>query len=643
MDVKSAFLYRKIEKEVYVFQPPGYEDPDFSAKVYKVEKALYELHQAPRAWYETLLTYSIDNGFHKGQINKTLLIKGHKDDILLVQVYVDDIILVNQERIKSMIRSWMYLTASKPDITFAVYACARFQVTPKTLHLHAMKRILRYLKGQPKLGLWYHRDSPFDLESIIGGCQFLGKRLISWHCKKQTILANSTSKAEYVAAASCCGHVLWIPNQMLGYGFNLIYTKINIDNKNDAEGTVCLSNNAIFKGLARMGKHKPRRKQRKVTEVPHTEPQVKERVPTPSYDPLPSGEDRLQLNELMDICTKLSDMVLSLEQTSTNQAAEIKKLKKRVKKLKEKKKKRAHGLKRRRIAEIDANEDLFLIDETAQYQGGIKDQDLFGVYDLDGDEVFVDVTTSKNVEQDATVAESVEGIVVATTLQISKDELTLDQTLMEIKAAKPKAKGDKDKGKGIMVESEKPLKMKDQIALDEEVARKPEAKMKAKMDEEERIAREKNEENKVVIKEWDKLDEQEQAKVADDDTAELKICLEIVPEDDDDVAIKATLLSSKSPTIVDYKIYIEGKKSYFKIIRADGNSQNYLTFRTMFKNFNREDLEVLRSIVKKRFKKTKPIDNMDNILFQTIKTMFEHHVEDIIWKYQQGAVKVNNW
>nr|GEU61432.1 hypothetical protein [Tanacetum cinerariifolium] len=139
-----------------------------------------------------------------------------------------------------------------------------------------------------------------------------------------------------------------------------------------------------------------------------------------------------------------------------------------------------------------------------------------------------------------------------------------------------------------------------------------------------------------------KLDEQVQAKVADDDTAELKRCLEIVTEDDD-VTIEATPLSFKSPTVVDYKIYREGKKSYFKIIRADGNSQNYLTFRKMFKNFNREDLEVLRSIDKERFKKAKPVDDMDNLLFQILKTMFERHFKDIIWKYQQGVVKVYNW
>ncbi|GKE43946.1 putative ribonuclease H-like domain-containing protein, partial [Tanacetum coccineum] len=92
MDVKSAFLYDTIEEEVYVCQPPGFVDPEFPEKVYKVEKTLYGLHQAPRAWYETLSTYLMDNGFHKGQIDKILFIKRLKGDILLVQVYVDEII-----------------------------------------------------------------------------------------------------------------------------------------------------------------------------------------------------------------------------------------------------------------------------------------------------------------------------------------------------------------------------------------------------------------------------------------------------------------------------------------------------------------------------------------------------------------------
>ncbi|GKA70592.1 putative ribonuclease H-like domain-containing protein [Tanacetum coccineum] len=92
MDVKSAFLYGKIEEEVYVCQPPGFEDPDFPDRVYKVEKALYGLHQALRAWYETLSTYLLDNRFQRGKIDKTLFIRRDKGDILLVQVYVDDII-----------------------------------------------------------------------------------------------------------------------------------------------------------------------------------------------------------------------------------------------------------------------------------------------------------------------------------------------------------------------------------------------------------------------------------------------------------------------------------------------------------------------------------------------------------------------
>ncbi|GJT87294.1 putative ribonuclease H-like domain-containing protein [Tanacetum coccineum] len=211
MDVKSAFFYGKIEEQVYVCQPLGFEDPDFPDRVYKVKKALYGLHQAHRAWYKTLSTYLLDNGFQRGKIDKTLFIKRYKGDILLVQVYVDDTIFgstkkelciafeklmhekiqissmgelrfflglqvkqkkdglfnngeeVDVHMYRSMIGSLMYLTSSRPDIMFAVCAYARYQVNPKVSHLHAMKRIFRYLKGQPKLGLWYLKDSPFDL------------------------------------------------------------------------------------------------------------------------------------------------------------------------------------------------------------------------------------------------------------------------------------------------------------------------------------------------------------------------------------------------------------------------------------------------------------------------------------------------
>ncbi|GJS59575.1 putative ribonuclease H-like domain-containing protein [Tanacetum coccineum] len=98
MDVKSAFLYGTIKEEVYVCQPPVFEDLEFPNKVYKVEKALYGLHQAAKAWYETLSTYLLENGFRRGNIDKTLFIRKDKGDILLVQVYVDDIIFRSSKK-----------------------------------------------------------------------------------------------------------------------------------------------------------------------------------------------------------------------------------------------------------------------------------------------------------------------------------------------------------------------------------------------------------------------------------------------------------------------------------------------------------------------------------------------------------------
>nr|GEW04676.1 hypothetical protein [Tanacetum cinerariifolium] len=241
----------------------------------------------------------------------------------------------------------------------------------------------------------------------------------------------------------------------------------------DAECTACLPNAAIFEELARMGakttswnefsstmasrKNKSRRKQRKGTEVSQDEPPTKEHIPTPSHDPLSNGEDRLQLNALIEICKKLSDRVLSLEQVKTNQAAEVEKLKKRVKKIKGMKKKRTHKLNRlykgRSITDIDQDEGTTLVDDT---QGRMNDHDMFGVNDLDDDEIVVYVSAGEKEEQSEKLAErevstidavttagevvtiaDVEVSAALTTTTTKDDELTLAQTLIEIKAAKP--------------------------------------------------------------------------------------------------------------------------------------------------------------------------------------------------------------
>ncbi|GJX75652.1 hypothetical protein Tco_0322463 [Tanacetum coccineum] len=232
---------------------------------------------------------------------------------------------------RSMIGSLMYLTSSRPDIMFAVCAYARYQVNPKVSHLHVMKIICSDYAG-----------ASLDRKSTTRGCQFLGCRLISWQCKKQTVVANSTTEAEYVAASSCCGQVLWIQNQLLDYGYALtINTTIHIsyikmfwstamvktingevqfhalvDGKKiiitessvkrdlqlaDEEGVDCLPNSIIFEQLTLMGNPK-----RKDTQVPQ-----------PS-DPIKNVADEAVHKELSDSLVRAATTASSLEAEQDN-------------------------------------------------------------------------------------------------------------------------------------------------------------------------------------------------------------------------------------------------------------------------------------------------------------------------------------
>nr|GEV98438.1 uncharacterized mitochondrial protein AtMg00810-like [Tanacetum cinerariifolium] len=368
----------------------------------------------------------------------------------------------------------------RPDIMFVVCACARYQVTPpKVSHLHDVKRIFRYLKGQPKLGLWYPKDSPFDLvaytdsdyagasldrKSTTGGCQFFRYRLISWQCIKQIVVANSTTEAEYVATLSCCGQItvkIKIVNddvrlQTLLDGKKVVITEASIKHDlklNDAEGTSCLSNAVIFEELARMGYGKPsemltfykaffppqwkffihtilqwfsravtplfgtmmvqavkevgnlptdvqdtsipdapsssqphrktklRRKERKETKVSPTEIHTKDHVPTTSNDRLPSGEYRMQLKELIDLCTNLSNKVLELEneviKMKSSYNAKITELESRVEKLEEENKSLTKELKsfNTRVESLAIKETIMDKEESSKQGRKIADID----------------------------------------------------------------------------------------------------------------------------------------------------------------------------------------------------------------------------------------------------------------------------
>jgi hypothetical protein len=306
MDGKSAFLNGPIKKEVYVKQPPGFKSEGYPNHIYKLHKALYVLKQAPRAWYECLRDFLIENGFSIGKTDSTVFTRKMGKDLFVCQIYVDNIIFgstnksfcdefsklmmdifeismmgvltfflefqikqgkegtfisqmkytrdvlkkfgmdkakpiktpmgtnghldlnlggtsVDQKVYRSMIRSLLYLCASRPDIMLSVCMCARFQATPKYCHLRAVKRIIRYLVLTPNLGLWYPKGSCFELlrysdadyakckvdrKSTSGICQLLGRSLISWSSKKQNSVALSMAEAEYVTVGSCCAQLL---------------------------------------------------------------------------------------------------------------------------------------------------------------------------------------------------------------------------------------------------------------------------------------------------------------------------------------------------------------------------------------------------------------------------------------------------
>nr|GFB70720.1 copia protein [Tanacetum cinerariifolium] len=222
MDVKTAFLYGPLKEEVYVNQPDGFVDPYHPDKVYRLKKVLYGLKLAPRACVGTpMATKHLDADLSGNPIDQT---KYH-----------------------SMVGALMYLTASRPDIMHAICYCARYQAKPTEKHLTAVKRIFRYLKDTIHMGLWYPKDTGFELtafsnldhvgcldsrKSRSGGIQFLGgDKLVSWSSKKQDCTSMSSAEAEYVSLSACCAQVLWMRTQLTDYGFHFDKISMYCDSK----------------------------------------------------------------------------------------------------------------------------------------------------------------------------------------------------------------------------------------------------------------------------------------------------------------------------------------------------------------------------------------------------------------------------
>ncbi|GJX48646.1 retrovirus-related pol polyprotein from transposon TNT 1-94 [Tanacetum coccineum] len=230
MDVKTTFLNDILREEVYVSQPDWFVDQDNPNHVYKLKKALYRLKQAPHAWYDLLSKFVLSRKFSKGTVDPTLFIRRQGKDILLISQSPRGIFINQSKYALESLKKYGIESSDPVDIPMA---------KPTEKHLHAVKRIFKYLRGTVNRGLWYPKDSSIaltayadadhagcqDTRRSTSGCmQLLGDRLVSWSSKRQKSIAISSTEAEYIALSGCCAQVLWMRSQLTDYGlgFNKI-------------------------------------------------------------------------------------------------------------------------------------------------------------------------------------------------------------------------------------------------------------------------------------------------------------------------------------------------------------------------------------------------------------------------------------
>ncbi|GJZ36664.1 putative ribonuclease H-like domain-containing protein [Tanacetum coccineum] len=558
MDVKSAFLYGTIEEEVYVCQPLGFEDPHFSIKVYKLEKALYGLHQAPIAWYETLSTYLIENGFRRGTIDKTLFIKKDKDDILLVQVlwiqnqmldygfnFMNTKIYIDNESIICIVKNPVFHSKTKhieirhhfirdsyekkliQVIKIHTYhnvadlLIKAFDVSSLSGPIHLVANETVYKEWEDRMETVATTTSSLKAEQDSGGAEAqsrfeaatkqsndpplsrvntLGSREdnmklmeLMEHCTTLSELKPKESSGfeeiidflnanqiHYALTVNptiytSCIEQFWATTkvktvngerqlQALVDKKKVIITETSIRSDlklEDAGGTDCFPTATIFEELTRMGAP---------TKPTAEETPDEAHVSTPSYD--------------------LSQSELEEKSKESGKEKEVKNIRDDASK---------QG---RKIADLDADVEVTLVDETQEmnYDNLMFDTGVLEEQEKDFAKKEVsdaDPVTTANVEVTTVNAPTktidepkARGVVVQepSEFKTTSSSLQASQLLQA-----------KDKGKGIMVEPEVPLKKKDQVALNKEMARNLEAQLQAKLIEEERLARQKEEEANIAL------------------------------------------------------------------------------------------------------------------------------------------------
>nr|GEV65945.1 ribonuclease H-like domain-containing protein [Tanacetum cinerariifolium] len=670
IDVKSAFLYGKIKEEVYICQPLWFKDPDFPNRVNKIIDFLnanpikYVLTVNPtfytsciEEFWATAMTKNINGEAHihtkvdgkkviisKAIIKRDLKFKDEGGvDCLSNEVIFEQLPLMGCENLSQKLtfykalfsQQWKFLihiimqflsaktttcnefssTMASAIICLATnqkFNFSKYIFDSMVKHLHSGTKFLMYprfvqgfldkqVDGTSKHNAIY--VIPSHTKKVFSNMKRVGKDFSRRHTlipnydsastrrirkqkprktkRKDTKLPQTSVPTEVVADEA-------VYEEMYDNMERAATTVTSLNAEQDrgiiskTQITATLNKPSFIRTSSGSG---PRRQETMRDVAAQTR---SERVskfsndsPLSRVNTLRSGEDRLQLKELMELCIKMSERVLNLETTKTTKAKE------------------------------NSN------------QGRYNDQEIFDIRVLDDEEIVVEKAV---VVKEVDAAQDQVSVATTTTKYLTVDDITLAKALKALKTSKLKIRGivvrdhEELRKKGKMVEPKMPLKKKAQISLDEELAFKLHAEQ-----EEERIAREKALEANIVVKdraEGSKIRIEESSnrarediqqestkkqKVDDDqEAAELKRCLEIVHDDKDNVTIDATLLSSKSPTIIDYKIHKEGRKA------------------------------------KARFEKEQLVDDLDCYLLHTLKTMFEHHVEDSVWQNQQRLAKVKN-